>query len=89
MNHRKLSLGICVDAHKKEMIWEGVAQGRLRDEDMNNPRDAIARVVTQVFALPRPPRHRRRLARVGLAVAVTVLHTYWITALSTRILAER
>jgi hypothetical protein len=39
-----------VDAHKKEMIWEGVAQGRLRDEDMNNPRDAIARVVTQVFA---------------------------------------
>jgi len=39
-----------VDAHKKEMIWEGVAQGRLRDEDMNNPREAIARVVTQVFA---------------------------------------
>jgi hypothetical protein len=39
-----------VDAHKKQMIWEGVAQGRLRDEDMNNPRDSIARVVTQVFA---------------------------------------
>ena len=38
-----------VDAHKKEMIWEGVAQGRLRDEDMNNPRDSISRVVTQVF----------------------------------------
>jgi len=38
-----------VDAHKKEMIWEGVAQGRLTDEDMNNPRDSIARVVTQVF----------------------------------------
>jgi hypothetical protein len=39
-----------VDAHKKEMIWEGVAQGRLRDEDMNNPRESIAQVVTQLFA---------------------------------------
>ena len=39
-----------VDAHKKEMIWEGVAQGRLSDQDMNNPRDSIAQVVTQVFA---------------------------------------
>jgi hypothetical protein len=39
-----------VDAHKKQMIWEGVAQGRLRDEDMNNPRESIAQVVTQLFA---------------------------------------
>ena len=39
-----------VDARKKEMIWEGVAQGRLTDQDMNNPRDSIAQVVTQVFA---------------------------------------
>jgi hypothetical protein len=39
-----------VDAHKKEMIWEGVAQGRLRDQDMDNPRDSIAQVVTQLFA---------------------------------------
>jgi hypothetical protein len=39
-----------VDARKKQMIWEGVAQGRLRDEDMNNPRESISRVVTQLFA---------------------------------------
>ena len=39
-----------VDAHKKEMIWEGVAQGRLTDQDMNNPRESIAQVVTQLFA---------------------------------------
>ena len=39
-----------VDARKKQMIWEGVAQGRLRDEDMDNPRESIARVVTQLFA---------------------------------------
>jgi hypothetical protein len=39
-----------VDARKKQMIWEGVAQGRLHDEDMDNPRESIARVVTQLFA---------------------------------------
>ena len=39
-----------VDAHRKQMIWEGVAQGRLRDEDMDNPKESIARVVTQLFA---------------------------------------
>lgn len=39
-----------VDARKKQMIWEGVAQGRLRDEDMDHPREAISRVVTQLFA---------------------------------------
>ena len=39
-----------VDARKKEMIWEGVAQGRLSDQDMNNPREAISQVVTQLFA---------------------------------------
>lgn len=39
-----------VDARKKQMIWEGVAQGRLHDEDMDNPRESISRVVTQLFA---------------------------------------
>jgi hypothetical protein len=39
-----------VDARRKQMIWEGVAQGRLRDEDMNNPRESISRFVTQLFA---------------------------------------
>jgi hypothetical protein len=39
-----------VDARKKQMIWEGVAQGRLSDEDMDHPRESIARVVTQLYA---------------------------------------
>jgi hypothetical protein len=39
-----------VDAHKKQMIWEGVAQGVVSDEDMNHPQESIARVVTQLFA---------------------------------------
>jgi hypothetical protein len=39
-----------VDARKKQMIWEGVAQGRIRDEDMDRPQEAISRTVTQLFA---------------------------------------
>jgi hypothetical protein len=39
-----------VDAGKKQLIWEGVAEGRIRDEDMDHPREAIASAVAQVFA---------------------------------------
>jgi hypothetical protein len=39
-----------VDARKKQMIWEGVAQGYVSDEDMDHPKESIARVVTQLFA---------------------------------------
>jgi hypothetical protein len=39
-----------VDARKKQMIWEGVAQGRISDADMDQPREAISRTVTQLFA---------------------------------------
>lgn len=38
-----------VDAQKRQLIWEGVAEGRLRDEDMENPREAISSAVTQLF----------------------------------------
>jgi hypothetical protein len=39
-----------VDAAKKQLVWEGVAEGRLRDSDMDNPREAISSAVTQLFA---------------------------------------
>ncbi|HEX4972660.1 MAG TPA: DUF4136 domain-containing protein [Steroidobacteraceae bacterium] len=39
-----------VDAHRKQMIWEGVAQGVVSDEDMDHPQQSISRIVTQVFA---------------------------------------
>jgi hypothetical protein len=39
-----------VDAHKKQLIWEGVAEGRISDAAMERPREAIAAVVTQLFA---------------------------------------
>ncbi len=39
-----------VDAKEKQLIWEGVAEGRIRESDMEQPREAIANVVTQLFA---------------------------------------
>lgn len=39
-----------VDAQKRQLIWEGVAEGRLTEKDMDNPRDAIKSAVTQLFA---------------------------------------
>jgi hypothetical protein len=39
-----------VDARRKQMIWEGVAQGVVSDEDMDHPQESISRVVTQLFA---------------------------------------
>jgi hypothetical protein len=38
-----------VDARKKQLIWEGVARGRIREADMDNPREAISNVVAQLF----------------------------------------
>ncbi len=38
-----------VDAKRKQMIWEGVAQGRITTEDMKQPQAAIDRVVAQLF----------------------------------------
>ncbi len=39
-----------VDAQKRQLIWEGVAEGRLHEQDMDNPREAISSAVTQMFA---------------------------------------
>lgn len=38
-----------VDARRKQMIWEGVAQGRIREADMDDPEQAIRRVVGLLF----------------------------------------
>ena len=38
-----------VDARRKQMIWEGVAEGRIRDADMDRPEEAIRSVVAQLF----------------------------------------
>src|SRR5690606_22442723 len=51
-----------VDARQKQLIWEGVAQGRIRDADMENPGETIANVVRLLF--------ERFPGRAGVADAV-------------------
>lgn len=38
-----------VDAERMQLIWEGVAEGRISREDMKNPQVAIDGVVTELF----------------------------------------
>jgi hypothetical protein len=38
-----------VDAEKKQLIWEGVSEGRLTEEKMNNPRVTVNAVVTELL----------------------------------------
>lgn len=39
-----------VDAQKKQLIWEGVAEGRVTREALNNPKVSINAVVTDLMA---------------------------------------
>lgn len=38
-----------VDAEKKQLVWEGVAEGRVSDEEMANPKVTINAVVTELM----------------------------------------
>jgi hypothetical protein len=38
-----------VDAKRKSVVWEGIAEGELTDQMMQNPQAAIDSVVTKVF----------------------------------------
>ena len=39
-----------VDMAKKQLVWEGIAEARLTDKMMKDPRTAIAGVITEMFA---------------------------------------
>lgn len=39
-----------VDAKRQQLVWEGVAEGRLTDEVMENPGPAITKTVAEIFA---------------------------------------
>lgn len=39
-----------VDAEREQLIWEGMMEGRLSREDMENPRATIAEAVRQIFS---------------------------------------
>lgn len=38
-----------VDAARKQLIWEGIAEGRVRDEQMKNPQPAVSGVVAELM----------------------------------------
>lgn len=39
-----------VDAAKKQLVWQGVAQGRIHKKAVQNPGPAIDKAVTDIFA---------------------------------------
>jgi hypothetical protein len=39
-----------VDPQKKQVVWEGIAEGELTDEMMKDPRAAVSAVITDLFA---------------------------------------
>ena len=39
-----------VDAHKKLLVWVGIAEGRLTEAMINSPDDSIAKIVSDMFA---------------------------------------
>jgi len=49
----RYKVGTCnidvVDAHRRQLVWEGVAEGKLSDKVMKDPRGAVNRVVTEIF----------------------------------------
>jgi hypothetical protein len=38
-----------VDAAKKQLVWEGIVEGKLTKKAMEDPRGAVNRVVTEIF----------------------------------------
>lgn len=38
-----------VDAKRRQLIWEGIAEGRISDKAMDHPQETIRSVVSQVF----------------------------------------
>lgn len=38
-----------VDARRKQLVWEGIAEGKIREEDLARPREAIDGVVAELF----------------------------------------
>ena len=45
-----------VDAKRQQLVWEGVAEGRVSEEELQNPKVAINAVVTELMPqYPGPP----------------------------------
>jgi hypothetical protein len=57
VNYREGTLSIdLVDAKKNQLVWQGVAEGRVSEEARKNPGPAIDAVVAEIFRnFPNPP----------------------------------
>jgi hypothetical protein len=57
VNYREGTLSIdLVDAKQNQLVWQGVAEGRVSDEARKNPGPAIDAVVAEIFRnFPNPP----------------------------------
>lgn len=57
VHYKDGTLGIdLVDASKQQLVWQGVAEGRISKQSMENPGPAIDQVIGEIFAkFPKPP----------------------------------
>jgi hypothetical protein len=58
VEYRQGTLSIdLVDARRKQLVWQGVAEGKVSDESQKNPGPAIDKVVAEIFSnFPYAPR---------------------------------
>ncbi|HYQ02265.1 MAG TPA: DUF4136 domain-containing protein [Polyangiaceae bacterium] len=58
INYKEGTLSVdLVDAKRKQLVWQGVAEGEVSEEAQQNPGPAIDRVVTEIFSnFPNPPK---------------------------------
>ena len=57
VNYKAGTLSVdLVDAKKNSLVWQGLAEGRLKDESVRHPGPAIDAVIDQIFGnFPNPP----------------------------------
>jgi len=57
VNYKAGTLSIdLVDAKRNNLVWQGLAEGRVKDESIKNPGPAIDAVVAEIFSnFPNPP----------------------------------
>ncbi|HEX2672156.1 MAG TPA: DUF4136 domain-containing protein, partial [Polyangiaceae bacterium] len=57
INYKQGTLNVdLVDAKRKQLVWQGVAEGEVSEEAQQNPGPAIDRVVAEIFSnFPNPP----------------------------------
>lgn len=68
VNYRQGTLSIdLVDAKRNELVWQGVAEGRLSQKSLKNPGPAVDQVVSEIFAsFPINDRHGDLVSHASL-----------------------